>query len=287
MRFKKIIKMFEDGNVCVTGLRGRGKDMLMSNVVVRRKKPYISNVDYKGKYSKFKRFQPLDFDTKNSYKEFISGNLQPYQYPFDDGTDIYVSDAGVYFPSQYCNELNKTFGGFVSFMALSRHLGKCNVHVNVQNLNRCWDKIREQSDLYITCNKCVVFAGFVLQLVTLYENYDSCVSRVPPFNMKKPFMNKDRIQQWELAYQKYQCTYGKVNRVVLFYRNRSKYDTRIFKSMLSEAEINRQELVELLRVQIKTELVDELLDELKKEVIENENPVEENLTEDSDVPQAV
>ena len=37
MRFKKIIKLFEDQNVCVCGLRGTGKDLLMSNVVIRRK----------------------------------------------------------------------------------------------------------------------------------------------------------------------------------------------------------------------------------------------------------
>lgn len=46
MRFKKMMKHFEDGNVCVIGLRGRGKDMLQGNVIVRRKKPYISNTDY-------------------------------------------------------------------------------------------------------------------------------------------------------------------------------------------------------------------------------------------------
>jgi hypothetical protein len=256
MRFKKIIKMFEDGNVCVTGLRGRGKDMLMSNVVVRRKKPYVSNVDYKAKNKKtrFKPFRPLDYDTKNTHKDFIDGTLKAYEFPHEDGTDIYISDAGVYFPSQYCSELNKQYGGLVNFMALSRHLGLCNVHFNVQNLNRCWDKIREQSDMYISCNKCIVFWGFVLQLVTIYENYDSCVARVPPFNMKKPFMNKDRIQQWEMAYQKYQCSYGNVQRRILFYRNKSKYDTRIFKSMLSGAEIDRNALKEMLKLEILNEL---------------------------------
>lgn len=281
MRFKKIIRMFEDGNVCVTGLRGRGKDMLMSNVVVRRKKPYVSNVDYKGKKARFKRFYPLDYDTKNSYKDFIDGKLKPYQYPHEDGTDIYISDAGVYFPSQYCSELNKQFGGLVSFMALSRQLGLCNVHINVQNLNRCWDKIREQSDMYIQCNKCIVFCGFVLQLVTIYENHDSCVARVPPFNMKRPFMNKDRVQQWELAYQKYQCSYGKVQRRILFYRNKSKYDTRIFKTMLSEAEIERNELREQLRIQLRGELMDELQLELAKnkesEVKSDEEASQENI----------
>lgn len=34
MRFKKIIKLFNDQNVSVFGLRGRGKDLLFANVVI-------------------------------------------------------------------------------------------------------------------------------------------------------------------------------------------------------------------------------------------------------------
>ena len=46
MRFRKIVKMFKKGNVCITGLRGTGKDVLMGNVINRVKYPYISNLDY-------------------------------------------------------------------------------------------------------------------------------------------------------------------------------------------------------------------------------------------------
>ena len=238
MRFKKLIKLFNDGNVCVTGLRGRGKDMLMSNVVVRRNRPYVANVDYGGNEGLFKPFNPLDYDTKNSYKNFIEGKLNSYEYPYPDGTDIYISDCGVYFPAQYCSELNKYYGGLISFMALSRHLGACNVHINVQNLNRAWDKIREQSDIYIACNRCIVlFHKIVLQSITLYESYDSCVKRVPPFSMKRPMMNKDRLQQWELAYEHYRCNYGKVQSKILLYVNKSTYDTRFFKTLLAPKKV--------------------------------------------------
>lgn len=168
---RKIIKLFQSGNVCVCGLRGRGKDMLMSNVAVRRGLPYVCNSDYGGNHLPFK---PLDYDCGgNTYQCFLTDKLHKYIYPHPDGTDIYISDAGIYFPSQYCGELNKFYGYFSSFMALSRHLGECNVHFNAQNLNRVWDKIREQSDIYIMCNWCKVFFGkLVIQRVTLYENYD-------------------------------------------------------------------------------------------------------------------
>lgn len=232
---KKIVKLFEDGNVSVCGLRGRGKDMLIANVIWRRKRPYISNVDYGGDSYPF---NPLEFDCgKNTYKDFIAGSIKPYVYPYPDKVDIYVSDAGIYFPSHFCNELNKAYPFFPTFQALTRQLGECNFHFNAQNLNRVWDKIREQSDTYIMCNWCLVLFGYVLQKVTIYELYDSAVRRVPPFRIPRPLLNPDRKFQWEMAYQNYLIAHGKIKTRLLLYKNRSNYDTRIFKEMLKNGKV--------------------------------------------------
>ncbi len=232
MGIRKIVRLFEDGNVCVSGLRGRGKDMLMANVVCRRKAAYVSNMDYGGIHHEF---EPRNFDCGgNTYKSFISGDIRPYVYPYEDGVDIYISDAGIYFPSQYCSELNRDYGYFSTFMALSRHLGDCNVHFNVQNLNRCWDKIREQSDIYINCNRCIVLFGkLVIQVVTLYELYDSAVKRVPPFRLSKPWLSPARRFTWECQKQSYDVSYGSIRRKLLIYLNRSNYNTRRFKEVLA------------------------------------------------------
>lgn len=234
---RKVIKLFRKGNVCVTGLRGDGKDMLMANVVCRRKLDYISNVVYEPELHH--EFVPSDFDCGgNVYRNFIERDYKPYEFPFPDGVDIYVSDVGVYFPAQYCNELNKHYGHFATFMALSRHLGDCNVHLNVQNLNRAWDKLREQSDIYIRCDWCkVLFRKLVIQKITTYEKYQSCVDRVPPYRVAAPWFNADRIQRWKIDKQKYECTYGKVKSRILIYVNRSNYDTRIFKEVLSHEKV--------------------------------------------------
>lgn len=236
MRFKKIIRLFEDGNVSVSGLRGRGKDMLMANVVVRRKLPYISNVNYGGEWISF---DPAAIDLNgNTYKNFLSGKINPYKYPYRDGIDFYLSDAGVYYPSQYCSELNKEYKQIPGFAALTRHLGKCNFHYNAQNLNRVWDKIREQSDTYICCRRCKVIFGIVFQVVRIYEKYDSCISQVPPFPVPRPLLNRDRKLSWDLANANYQCSHGKITAGLLIYRNRSTYDTRIFKSILEGGASN-------------------------------------------------
>lgn len=230
MRFSKIIRLFQTGNVSVSGLQGRGKDMLLANVVVRRRKPYVSNVNYG------KGFQKFDFDkidlSGNTYLNFISGDITPYHYPYEDGTDFYLSDAGLLFPSHYCNELNRKFPTLPTFAALVRQLGQGHFHFNTQALNRMWDKFREQSDTYICCRRCFVFFGFVLQHIRIYERYESAVANVPVFPIKKPWFNLNRRLQWDLSYANYLIAHGEIRSGWLFYRNKSKYDTRIFKTIL-------------------------------------------------------
>lgn len=235
MRFKKIVRMFDRGNVCVCGLRGKGKDMLVANVTQRRKLPYVSNVDYGGERIPF---DPMTLDCGgNTYDNFITGDVKKYVYPYADRVDVYISDAGVYFPSQYCNLLNRDYGCLSTFMALSRHLGDCNVHFNVQNLNRCWDKIREQSDMYIMCNWCKVFFGkIVVQRVTIYELYDAAVKRVPVFCLPRPWFNPDRIFQWKVQKQNYDIAHGSIKPGILIYVNKSNYDTRVFKEVLANGK---------------------------------------------------
>lgn len=242
MNIKKICKMFENGNVSVSGLRGTGKDMLMSNVACRRKKPYISNVDYGGQY------MPLNFELlncgNNTYDNFIKNDVKKYVYPYCDGADVYISDAGVYLPCQYNEQLNRKYAHFSTFSALSRHLGNCNVHYNTQALNRVWDKFREQSDIYIKCKSCKVFFGkIVFQKIMLYEKYQSAVDDVQIFRMSNPhglFAPREAKANFKTMYllkkQEYANTHGVIKRHWLIYINRSKYNTRRFKEMLENGK---------------------------------------------------
>lgn len=239
MGLKKIIKLFESGNVCVCGLRGRGKDVLFGNVIVRRNRPYISNVDYfRGYYP----FVPSDFDLGgNTYRNFLDNDIKYYEFPFPDGTDIYLSDAGVYFPSQYSGQLDHKYPYFAGFAALTRQLGAMNFHYNAQCLERVWNKFREQSDIYIMVNHCrFPFAwtripyirDLVIQKVTIYEKYQSAVDRVPPYRAPKVRLNTDRKFNLQMDKQKYRISYGDIKPMLLIYRNKSYFDTRIFRTML-------------------------------------------------------
>lgn len=233
MRFSQLRRYFNTGNVCVTGLRGRGKDMILANIACRNKRPYISNVDY----TQDERYIPLDLSEldcgKNTYKEFIDGTPHPYVFPYADGTDVYISDVGVYFPSQYCNELNRDYKYFPVYMALSRQLSSNNIFVNVQNLNRCWDKIREQSDTYIYCRWCkVLFGKIVVQKITIYDKYESCLSRMETPRVRVPLFNRQARMQARIYLDQFRNTHGTIKTRWLLYLNKSRYDTRVFKKML-------------------------------------------------------
>ena len=236
MTIKGIIKLFERGNVCVTGLRGTGKDVLFGNVIARRKRDYVSNLNY----TNDSRYHLLDFGAidcgKNDYRDLLSGNVKYYRYPYPSGSDIYLSDAGIYFPSQYCSELNRDFKYLPTYFALSRQVSHNNVHVNVQNLNRCWDKIREQSDIYIRCRGCVVLFGkLVIQTITIYDKYQSCLDRVEPARISVPFMAKKEVQQNARMYlDKFRNTYGVVKNRLLVYWHMSEHDTYYFEKLFEE-----------------------------------------------------
>ena len=122
---RKVIRIFKEGNTTVSGLRGRGKDLLFCWVINKRKENYISNVNYSDTRKKYKRF---DFDIKvwelsgNTYENISEGKIKTYVYPYPDGIDYYISDAGVYFPSQYHKELDKKYKGAPLFEALIRRL---------------------------------------------------------------------------------------------------------------------------------------------------------------------
>lgn len=241
MGINKIIRLYENNAVSLCGLRGKGKDMLMSNVIIRRNKPYISNINYGGQYI------PLDIkklDIGNDYRNFISGKINPYVYPYPVKADIYISDSAIYMPNYECNNLNKELRGFVPTNQIIRHLSLGSaIHFNTQCLMRMWDKIREQSETYIRANKCIYLGKYikplklVIQKVTIYDNFDSCENNVKPFPKLGIF---DAIKVDKLTYtlmkMSYTATHGKIKPMWLVYWNKSTYDTHHFKTLLEGAK---------------------------------------------------
>lgn len=244
----KVRKEYEKRAVSVSGMVGSGKDLLTANVIERRKLPHISNCPY-NKLTMPYKYEELNCG-ENTYKEFIRGTLNKYNYPYFDGCDIYLSDCGIYFPSQYCNELNREYKNLPTFMALTRQLGECHVHFNAQNINRVWDKIREMSDIYYYSRwvKLIklpfIKKNVVIQLLTRYEFVESCIKRIKPCRIKMPLLAKQDTKNQILMYKdNFTNLHGSVRNRLLIYINKAEYDSRFFKTMLKlgkEAEKNEK-----------------------------------------------
>ena len=232
MLFSSIVRFFRSGNVSVIGLRGTGKDVLTGNVIARRKQQYVGNLKYT---TDDEYFNELDFSKLdcggNTYLNLLEGDVKYYKYPYPSGSDIYISDVGIYFPAQYCNELNRKYPHLPMYFALSRQLSHNNVHFNVQNLNRAWDKLREQSDIYIYCRRCIVFCGIVFHWIRLYDKYDSCVNRVQPCRVRVPLFNTEARVNARIYQDNFFNTHGTVKNKFLIYFNRSGHDTFYFEKL--------------------------------------------------------
>lgn len=231
---RHIIKLFEQGSVCVCGLRGTGKDMLMSNVVARRKKPYVSNIDY----THDSNFLPFELDKvqmgMNTHEDFLNGTVKKYSTPYTDGTDFYISDLGIYFPSQYDGQLSRDYPYIPVALALARQVQDAEWHFNVQSLNRAWLKLREMSQTYIDCRRCwVLFGKFVIQKVRIYDKYESALNHMLPFKVRAPlFCSPQTRTMVDLQRQTYECQHGIIKERFLFYVHCSNYNTRHFKEVL-------------------------------------------------------
>lgn len=234
-----IAKIYKRYSVALTGSKGTGKDMLQGNVINKRALPYVSNVDYKC-HNKKSVYHPLDFSRidcgKNNYVNFIKGDVNYYDYTYPEKADIYISDAGVYLPSQYNGELNRDYKYVPTFLALSRQLGDCYEHYNTQAYGRVWDKVREQCDYYIRTRRCIVIGRLVLCWLTLYDTAEACERRVRPCRVRVPLLNKEAQTQAEIALDNYRNTHGLVQDKLCIFINRTDYDTRLFKEMLKNGK---------------------------------------------------
>lgn len=148
----RIKQAFTNGNVIVTGRKGFGKDILFQSVINWRKERYLSNLDYGGEFQPF-NLKDLEL-TPNTYHNFVKGTIEKCEKnPGFEKTDIYISDGGVYLPSQADYLLHKTYPSLPITYALNRHLYANGIHVNAQRIERIWKALREQADYFVLMKK--------------------------------------------------------------------------------------------------------------------------------------
>ena len=235
---RHIIKLFNKGNVCVCGMMGSGKDVLFGNVIARIGRPYISNLDYGGDRIVFK---PWMLNFNNDWRNLMEGNIQYYEHIFPDRINYYLSDWGIYAPAHEHGPISRDYPFIATSMAMMRQVAGGWFHANCQVPNRMYDKCREQFDTYLLCKWCkIFFKKIVVQYVVEYERYQSCVDRVPVFPLRRPLINPNRLQLYEIQKANYLIAHGKVKPHFLIYWNRSKHNTRGFKEKFASAKFVKE-----------------------------------------------
>lgn len=233
---KRIKTAFEVGSVMVSGRKRYGKDVLFQAVINWRKETYFGNIYYGGDYHHIEMKDLLLGD--NDYKSFIDGKVtQCDKIEKLEGHDIYISDGGVYLPSQMDSYLHKIYPSFPITYALSGHMYNNGIHVNTQRLDRVWKALREQADYFVRMRKrCLKLPFFIVLFTTEYDKYESAVQELSP--MKSTLFNKYSKAEKEL----YKAQHGFIKDGLIIVSKRSlHYDTRAFHKVIFGDEAPKKE----------------------------------------------
>lgn len=228
---RELLAMFRTGNVIVAGHKGRGKDLLFQYVISAREKAgeiHASNI----KFTNDTRIRPITYYClkSNGLANFVSDKFELEQQMFVPREDYYISDAGVHLPAQDHARLQKQYPTLPITYALSRHLGEFNIHANTQEFIRLWDKLREQGDYFVYCEKCkVLFGRIAIQRIILYDRFETAVGHIQPYKVKRSLI-LHRAHPEDLARaHEFNAKYGYVRRIRFWHiLPKDHYDTRAF-----------------------------------------------------------
>ena len=222
-----LLYAFKKNNVIVYGKKGTGKDLIFNYVINHRRVKCCSNIQFNKKYCDIQNIS--DFELRSiTYNDLIDNTFDKQDKTFIEKKDFYISDAGIYLPSQYSALLDKKYKSFPIVYALSRHLGQFNIHANAQALGRVWNKLREQADSFISCRRTYKIFGFLITKCIYYDKYESANSNLLPFRAGSLSSKEKKALKAQ-----FEATNGVVRTLyILQYKRNIKYDTRAFHEII-------------------------------------------------------
>ena len=216
-----ILDAFNKNNVIVYGRKGCGKDLVFNYVINKRKRRCRSNIQFNDKYCIKTPIDYLELDGID-FTRLIDNNVIPVQKKLEEKVDYFLSDGGIYLPSQYTSYLDKQYKSLPITYALSRHLAEMNIHINTQALGRPWNKLREQADTYIRCVKTFKVLGFLITKMYAYDKYESAQSNLLPFKASGLSSKQKKALK-----EQFRATNGIIRTCyIVQFKRRIKYDTR-------------------------------------------------------------
>lgn len=221
---KILLNIFRQSSTYTFGAKGKGKDLLFQKVIVLRKNEgYYANIYYGHQYNNF-NFNAMNVEP-NTIENFINEDIKGIKTYLLEQRDIYVSDAGLYFPNYEDATLNKKYKSMPLFIATQRHILLSNTHINSQAYGRVWKKLREQADFYIKALKVIKLPFLLIGKVRIYDKETSAEQDIRPLKKK---LFKKNLESSEDFYAKNGLI---IERYYILLKKHIKYDTRAFKRL--------------------------------------------------------
>lgn len=227
MNLSFLSKKFDKSNMIVFGKKGSGKDLFFQTIIKYRKKKYYSNIPYG--YDRLESVAVGDLSVSpNTFEQSIDNKFEKIPVRFEEKVDFFISDGGIYLPSQYDSLIDKKYPSLFIFYVLIRHLYNSNVHINYNgSITRLYKKLREQADGYVKMRGVIRIFGFFFLLGTYYDLFESAEKSLLPLSSRA--FNGFSKAEVDL----YRAQNGFIKDFFVVIRKKSiKYDTRYFKDRI-------------------------------------------------------
>lgn len=215
---------------------------------------YLSNVDYGygAKVIDLNDLKLVDLKTNHvlTHNDIITGAYRDmtFEKKHDyEGLDLYISDAQLGLPNTEHNSLDKLYPWLAPFIALAGQLYNMNIHINTQEYNRLWIKLRGQQDMYVKSLKTFpmnksslskvwknipILNNFIFFKVRIYDNATSAEQNILPYKAMSLINETTKhayLTSGQSIKEQYNATHGLIREKTLFINRKNiRYDSRIF-----------------------------------------------------------
>ena len=227
LNYRFLWKVQQD-SLIVFGKRGHGKSLLFSCLAKQwarrsKAKAYVSNTDFKHKGGEV--VEPSIVNVyPNDWEGVLNGDITKTPDQGLEGKAMYLDDAGVYLPNFADNLLKKKYSSMPIALAVWRHLYNAPIHINSQDVGRCWKMVREQADGFLKARSVMKIGPFFRLKLTYFEKFDSADKDLCPI--------KKRLFRGKGDSDVYNAEHGFIKDFSIWGICRHhKYDSRYFRSV--------------------------------------------------------
>lgn len=217
------LKEVSKDSLIVFGKKGKGKTFFFSWLARSCHKGYASTTSFKHKNELLISYKDINTEP-NSWSNVLNNDITHIEKnPLLEGKPVFLDDAGVYLPNFADSTLKKEYSSLPISFAVWRHLYNAPIHINSQDVNRCWKMVREQADGFIRVRKTNRLGPISFIHWTYYDRFASAEEEINP--LRSVLFNKFSKANLE----EFKAKYGVVrNGVVVCINRHHKYDSRYF-----------------------------------------------------------